>query len=529
MESQTFILELPVKVDDSEVQTILRKFEYARQLYNAVLGSALGRLQQMRQDIRWKEARELPKGKDRSALFRALVRQYRLTEYDLHATVARHRCGSGRKSELGINETQKIATRVYQGIHRYQLGLGGRPRFKSASRGLHSIEGKTNTTGLKFKIEKSVLDWCRHDYRVLIDPDDEYIQRALRKDGENEFKRIKYCRLKRKMIKGRQRFFVDLILEGNAPIKHVYAPVSERLSIDPGPQEIAVFSDRFAGKIKVAPTAQVDEAKIRRIQRSMDRSLRKNNPSAYQGNGTLTKGAKLKKTKGYQKRANKLRECHRVASATRRCEHGKVINLLLSLAGDIRVEKNFWKAFQRGHFGKSLGKSGISGFFEHLRSKAESAGSKVVEVSPYQLKLSQYDPYTEMCTKKSLNQRWHRLGDTDEWIQRDIMSALLLQCADIEQEKHDPPKIKKTLEGAKQLLRDAGYVICKPSSNGNFYDCAFAPEPQAQTPEKVRLEILCGSSDSHLPLLLRDASQQEADEKANTWSKETFPLQRGVV
>jgi hypothetical protein len=72
-------------------------------------------------------------------------------------------------------------------------------------------------------------------------------------------------------------------------------------------------------------------------------------------------------------------------------------------------------------------------------------------------------------------------------------------------------------------------VIDKPSSNGNFYDCAFAPEPQAQTPEKVRLEILCGCSDSHLPLLLRDVSQQEVDEKANTWSKETFPLQRGVV
>ena len=529
METQTFILELPVKVDDSEARTILRKFEYARQLYNAVLGSALGRLQQMRQDTRWKEARAMPKGKERNDLFKTLVRQYRLSEYDLHATIAQHRSGSGRKSELGINEAQKIASRVYQSVHRYQLGSGGRPRFKSASRGLQSIEGKTNTTGLKFKAEQSVLDWCRHHYRVMVAPSDNYIQHALRKDGSKEFKRIKYCRLKRKIIKGRQRFFLDLIIEGVPPFKHAYAPTTERLSIDPGPQEIAVFSDRFVGKINVAPTAHIDEAKIRRIQRSMDRSLRQNNAAAYQANGTLLKGTKLTKTKNYQKRANKLRECHRVAAATRRCEHGKVINLLLSLAGDIRVEKNSWKAFQKGHFGKSLGKSGIAGFIEQLKSKAESASSKVVEVNPYRLKLSQYDPYTNSYAKKSLAQRWHRFGDTDEWIQRDILSALLLQCADIDLEKHNLPKIKKTLEGAKQLLRDAGYVISKPSSNGNHCDCAFAPEPQALTSEKVRLEILCGANNGHLPLFLRECSQKEADEKVSIWSKETFPLQRGVV
>ena len=85
----------------------------------------------------------MPKGKERNDLFKTLVRQYRLSEYDLHATIAQHRSGSGRKSELGINEAQKIASRVYQSVHRYQLGLGGRPRFKSASRGLQSIEGKT--------------------------------------------------------------------------------------------------------------------------------------------------------------------------------------------------------------------------------------------------------------------------------------------------------------------------------------------------------------------------------------------------
>ena len=213
----------------------------------------------------------------------------------------------------------------------------------------------------------------------------------------------------------------------------------------------------------------------------MDRSLRKSNPDCYESDGTLKKDCVLKKTKGCEKRIQRLQECHRKVAATRRCEHGELINLLLSVAGDIRVEKNQWKAFQRGHFGKSLGKSGISGFIERLKSKAESAGLKVTEVKPY----------------KSLNERWHSLGESSEWIQRDVMSALLLQCADLEEEKHIPTEVIKTLEGAKQLLRDAGYVILKPSSNGDS-NPAFASEPKAVTPEKVRLEIFCGTSDSYL-------------------------------
>ena len=134
---------------------------------------------------------------------------------------------------------------------------------------------------------------------------------------------------------------------------------------------------------------------------------------------------------------------------------------------------------------------------ERLKSKAESAGLKETEERHYKLKLSQYDPYTDQYRKKSLNERWHSLGESSEWIQRDVMSALLLQCADLEEEKHIPTEVIKTLEGAKQLLGGAVYVILKPSSNGDS-NPAFASEPKAVTPEKVRLEIFCGASDSYL-------------------------------
>ena len=39
--------------------------EFARQLHNATLGTALGQLQQLRQDRDWKKACLMPKGKER--------------------------------------------------------------------------------------------------------------------------------------------------------------------------------------------------------------------------------------------------------------------------------------------------------------------------------------------------------------------------------------------------------------------------------------------------------------------------------
>ena len=261
----------------------------------------------------------------------------------------------------------------------------------------------------------------------------------------------------------------------------------------------------------------------------MDRSLRGNNPDAYNEDGTIKKGAKLAKSKNYQRKVDRLREMHRVAAAQRKCRHGQTISLLLSIAGDIRIEKNSWKAFQRGHFGKSLGKSAMSGFIAQLKSKAASAGLKVTEVNPYKLKLSQYDPYTDTYRKKDLSERWQEMkAGSEQYIQRDVLSALLLYCADIEKEIHIPKVAVEQLEGAKQFLTDAGYVVLKSTSSRDQRDPRLASEPKAMTPEMARQKILRGAGDSHLPTD-QALGRIRAGGKVSTWSKETFPLQRGVV
>src|SRR5215469_9155581 len=51
---------------------------------------------------------------------------------------------------LVANTTQTLATRAYQAANRVCVGQARRVRFRSKGRGLPSLEGKTNTQGIRF-------------------------------------------------------------------------------------------------------------------------------------------------------------------------------------------------------------------------------------------------------------------------------------------------------------------------------------------------------------------------------------------
>ena len=46
----------------------------------------------------------MPKGKEKMDAFNTLLKDYRLSEYDFHADIARHRQASDKGHLLGINE-----------------------------------------------------------------------------------------------------------------------------------------------------------------------------------------------------------------------------------------------------------------------------------------------------------------------------------------------------------------------------------------------------------------------------------------
>src|SRR6476620_7122686 len=85
--SPTFLLELPLQVNSQQAKHLRGHFEAARHLYNALLGEAVRRLDRMRAESRWQQARLIPRSdkQARTAAYAALRKEFGFAEYALHA------------------------------------------------------------------------------------------------------------------------------------------------------------------------------------------------------------------------------------------------------------------------------------------------------------------------------------------------------------------------------------------------------------------------------------------------------------
>ena len=117
-------------------------------------------------------------------------------------------------------------------------------------------------------------------------PDTSYFKEALADPIEpTQTKRIKYCRIVRRTLNGKKRWFAQICLEGMPPVRKIYAPKSEVMGIDPGPSGLAYFHPQKAGFVRVAPNVDMQEKAIRRLQCKIDRSRRANNPDHFNADG----------------------------------------------------------------------------------------------------------------------------------------------------------------------------------------------------------------------------------------------------
>ena len=394
MTTKTFIISLPIITGSQERRWLRKSFSFGCSLQNAVMGGGWNRVLKMRATPEWKEAREMPKSPERTQAFHDLRNRFRLSENDFHADVALHRRASGCGSLLGVNECQKLASRAWTSVERHMY-QGGSPRFVSSRRGLHSLEGKSNRQGIIWKANQKCFSFCGQTYRVRVDKHDDWLMRALQDPTDpQKSRKVKYCRIVRNIRKGKECFVLQLIAEGTSPLKHAYAGTDQRMAIDPGLGSLTYATeDGTIAKVRIASNADTDQRVIRRIQRAMERSRHATNPDNYEAVDVVRHGKKKKSfkvksgrlhwrfSKRYERLRAELAEILRLAAATRKREHGEVCNWLLGHAGHIIVEDNSFKAFQKGHYGKSIGRHAPAAFYTQLTSKAESAGLQVTVVS----------------------------------------------------------------------------------------------------------------------------------------------------
>ena len=423
----SFILELPLRVSPPESRVLSVRFEAGRQLYNAVLGEALRRLDRVKQSRAWQAARKMPMGtpkspeqKTRATAFSSLTQAIGFTDYDLqsYATHCKNACWIG--DHLDAHTTQKIGTRAFKAAQRYQFRAGGRPRFKPQWKALESLEGKSNAAGLRWRNDH--VEWSGLSLKALYDHKDKHGVQAFALQNP-----VKYCRLMRRVIRGKTRWFVQLVIAGIPKWKDKN-PIREGISsIDIGPSTIAAVSETDAFLAKFCANVPDLQKTIRRIQRAMNRSQRGSNPDNYNQDGTIKKllpgqHRQWVFTSGYVRLRARLKEIHRVLAAYRRTEHGALANRVVAMGHTVMTEKLSYQAFQR-RFGKSVRDRAPGEFIGHLRHKAESAGGQVIKFSTRTTKLSQ-SCQCEAVVKKPLSLRWHDCP-CGVCAQRDLYSAYL--------------------------------------------------------------------------------------------------------
>src|SRR5260221_1115801 len=200
----SFIAELPLVVDSRQEAVLLARLEAARQVYNACLGEALARRERLLHERTYQAARAMKRGAARGSAFAEAMTAAGFEEYALHEYGAQFG-HSWLGEHLDSLVVQKLASRAFDAVEKYHYGVRGRPRFKGRHQ-LDSVEGKTNTSGLRWCVETGsggeairYVRWLGLRLEPLIDGRDGVVAPGLAAP-------VKSGRLVRRQLKGGNRF-----------------------------------------------------------------------------------------------------------------------------------------------------------------------------------------------------------------------------------------------------------------------------------------------------------------------------------
>ncbi|MUG91297.1 transposase [Scytonema sp. UIC 10036] len=475
----SFITEIPLIVDSSQEKELLSKFEAARQLYNACLNEAMVRMELVRNSEAFKLAKKIPKSKkkERTDAFSAARSAYRYSDYDLqaYATIVAN-LSKWIADKIDSNTQQTIAKRAFKASVRVIFGRAKKVRFKVSSR-FHSVEGKTNKQGLRWK--NNELVWGSLKLRSIIDESNPVIMHGLQSP-------VKYVRILWRELNGKRRWYAQLINEGLPYQKEKNYVSNGLIGLDLNISNIAFVGDEKAGLLPFAKKVPTYEREITALQRKMQRSQRVNNPNNYEsdfeikkGHHTVKKKGKVKKgkrewnrSKNYQKTAQKKRELQRKKAAYAKSQNRKVVNEILRNGKDIKTENVSVKGWQK-RYGKAISAKSPGFVLAELIRKAENAGGTVHKFSTQKTALSQTH-LDGSRTKKSLSERVHH-DATGIKMHRDLMSAYLSRFVN-QDDTLSVQDARNGYRGAEPLLLEAWQQSKNREQVGSSESGLIAPE-----------------------------------------------------
>ena len=435
--TSSFVLTLPLKTTISDESAINKYMELSRKYYNAILGKLLKRYYLMIQSKKYIQTCKMAKSTERNKLFDKISEDFGLKGTAISKLITSLRVNEFK--ELGSHITIKLESRAMQAIDKLRFGKAKKVSFIKYGE-MFSFESSDNRQGIRFRDNK--VKFNKLNIPIIIKPNDMYVEQVLQN-------RVKYCRIKREIIKGKNKYYVQLIMEGVPPIKinkdtgKIKNPVNNGIvGIDIGTQTIAYSSNNEVKLLELAPEIQNIEKEKRILQRKLDRSRRSTNPNKYNEDGTINTKDKSKwvKSNRYIKTQNKLREVQRKQKEIRKQSHNKLANHILNLGNDIYVETMSFQGLQKRaknttinkngkinkkkRFGKSISNKAPAMFLTILDNKLKWNNKQLNKIDTWSVKASQYNHITNECNKKELSERWNDFGEFT--IQRDLYSAFLI-------------------------------------------------------------------------------------------------------
>lgn len=450
--TSTFITEVELRPSATEAKKLRTKFQIARMVWNAALGEALRRLRKVRDSVEYQQAREitkqikeLEKGDSESkglipslklqanALFRSGDTRIGFGEFalkdwarDLRYLDEGHKQRSFIGDHLGALTVEQTAKMVWDVVNQYRFGKRGRPRFRRKHE-LLAVEGRTESC---CRWKGNGIAWGTLSVSAIINEADEVQKHGLSMP-------IKYVRMVRKVIRGKERYIAQLCCTGEPYRKESHRPNMGVVGVDLGPSTIAVSGEQGAFLRPICGELERKDRQIRRLARALDRSKRSTNLQNFTENGQIRRGVKLEWnwSRRYVTLRERLANLQRKQADQRKQIHSRLAVDILKLGDDVRFEDLNYTAWQKrrrqkktGHrkkgFGKSVGFHAPSALIQRLKTEAAKWGVSVTEIDAWKTKLSQ----TCLCgnqQKKSLSQRVHECPSCQTKAQRDLFSAYL--------------------------------------------------------------------------------------------------------
>lgn len=439
-----FIVQFHLKTEKYQEDILNKRFEIGRQIYNSLLNITQKRYKEM---VKTKRYRNLissltgDKKKDKLVWkeIDTIRKEFGFSEYSFYNDVKiiqKH-----FKNNIDALTARGIASNLWIAYDKLFYGNGKSIHYKKYGE-LNSLEGKSNKQGIRFK--NDMIFWNGLKIPVEINHNNYYEYQALQCD-------ICYCRIIRKYVRNKYKYYIQIVFKGNPPIKvntgtgEIKHPLGQGdVGIDIGTSTIAYSSNNDVKIIELADKVQNIENQKIRLLRKMDRSRRLTNPNNYNEDGTIKKQGNKKviwfKSNHYIKYQNELKELYRKQADVRKYQHECLANQIISLGDNfyvedmnfsglqkrsLKTEKNDKGKFKRKkRFGKSIANRAPAMLLTIIDRKLSYYGKKLIKINTREARASQFNHFDQSYKKKKLSQRWNDFNGIK--VQRDLYSAFLI-------------------------------------------------------------------------------------------------------